>query len=104
MTQLGTKLRNVDHREGYPAGGIGHWCPGCGVMHVFAVAEWDGRTKAPSFSCQREFAARGFTTIAPATRCLYALHKGVIEYDAACTHRFAGRTVALPDLPGHLLD
>jgi hypothetical protein len=115
--QLGPKLRRVGADFGYPAGGLGHWCPGCGIMHVIVVDEpivdgngheWDGDTTAPTIlpdvdikwgdQVNPRFNGYG------GGRCHYILVAGVIEFMVDCTHAMKGKRVPLPDLPGHLRD
>jgi hypothetical protein len=106
--QLGTKLRLVGNDYGRPAGGIGHYCPACGIMHVVAVDSWNGNTAAPTFhpdidikwGDQANPRFNGFG----GGRCHYILTAGMIEFMVDCTHRFRGARVPLPDLPGHLRD
>lgn len=99
---LGKKLKRVGHAEAYPFGGIGHWCPGCRVMHVFPTSDWDGSREQPTVSSERRFEARGFGALVPATLCRYQLMAGVLRFMSDCTHALAGKSVPLPDLPGHL--
>lgn len=117
MVQISAKLVRVSDPEGYPAGGLGHWCPACGIMHVFAVGEpstrgvrwtWDGDVDRPTFQpdmniawgdeLRAAFAGRG------GGRCHYRLAAGVLEFAWDCTHALRGRRVPLPRLPAHLVD
>jgi hypothetical protein len=105
--QIGVKLRRVGHTHGVPVGGIGHWCPGCGIMHVFAVTEWDGNTREPTFSVEKNLAwgnARDPKWRWGGGRCRYTIRTGVIAFASDCTHKLAGQNAPLPELPGHLRD
>ena len=112
MAQIGTKLLRLGAREAYP-GGIGHWCPGCGIMHAFRTdltgdkrAIWDGNAAAPSFEPENNIVwgdRRDPKWPFGGGRCRYALIDGTIVFDSECTHELAGQRVSLPDLPGHLL-
>jgi hypothetical protein len=108
MSQIGKKLLRLGPTEGYPDGGVGHWCPGCGIMHAFSteapnrngtVALWDGDKAAPSFEPGNSFAWRW----PKPGLCAYAVVGGKITFAPGSTHLLAGRTVPLPDLPGHLI-
>lgn len=102
--QILPKLLRVGHQHGYPAGGIGHWCPGCRIMHVFPLDVANvGTLRAPTYP-DKLILTRGmpFTRLVPASRCHYRITAGMIEFHADSTHQLAGRTVPLPDLPGHL--
>lgn len=110
--QIGKYVRRVGQAHGRAAEGIGHWCPGCGVMHVFADDaadlrgkqwEWHG-VDAPTFSVERDITWRGFGGTVAAGRCHYAIRDGMISFFPDCTHALAGRHVPLPELPGHLRD
>lgn len=57
MSRLSAKLRSVGAADGYTAGGIAHWCPGCKRMHALAIDgynssgakwTWDGNVDAPT--------------------------------------------------------
>jgi len=106
--QIGTKLRRVGDREGCPHGGIGHWCPACQVMHVFAAWKWDGNAIAPTFVGDRTVAwgdqanarFKGFG----GGMCHYTLVAGMLEFFPDSTHALRGQRLPLPDLPGHLVD
>ena len=100
---LGPKLLRASHVHGRPEGGIGHWCPGCGVLHVIAPGiENRGTLATPDFDADFDLKWRGFGLIAPGGRCHYRIVLGLILFGRDCTHRLACITVPLPDLPGHL--
>jgi len=115
--QIGTKLRRVGHDFGYPTGGIGHWCPACGVMHVVSIDapqsdgkrfEWDGNKASPTILPDIDI--KWGDQVNPRVnghgggRCHYIINAGVIEFLFDCTHKMNGQRVPLPDLPGHLRD
>jgi hypothetical protein len=106
--QIGTKLRRVGDREGYPHGGIGHWCPACRVMHVFALWKWDDNAAAPTFIGDNavpwgdQVDAQGFRRRGGV--CHYTLIAGMLEFLSDSAHSLRGQRLPLPDLPGHLVD
>jgi hypothetical protein len=110
---LGARLIRVGPAEGYIAAGIGHWCPGCRMMHAFAIEGldargmrwlWNGAIDKPSFTPDRVVSWRGFKDLVPPGRCHYSLTEGVIHFFPDCTHALKGTRVPLPKLPGHLRD
>ena len=111
MGQINSKLRSV-------AGGFAHWCPGCEGMHVimthrdpdFPGPAWsfDGNTDAPTFNPSVLITYNGSDVgqkrdgddeRAPAARCHYFLHAGVLQFCGDSTHSLAGQNVSLPDIP-----
>ena len=109
---FGRKLRRVGHADGYPHGGIGHWCPACRAMHVFATDvpdsrghrwTWNGNETRPTFWPDRDVVTKGFKDLAPAGHCHYTLDAGTIAFATDCTHALKGQRVPLPDFPVHLL-
>jgi hypothetical protein len=114
---ISPKLRRIGQPEGYTFGGIGHWCPGCLVMHAFAIDgpnlygerwSWNGVIEAPTFTPDMNLAwgdvankkFRGFG----GGRCHSKLVNGVISFFGDCTHALNSGSVLLPNLPGHLRD
>lgn len=102
-TSAGAKLIRIGDREGYPDGGLGHWCPGCRMLHVFprSVANI-GSAQAPTFAADKTVTWRGFGALIAAGRCHYAVASGRIAFFPDCTHGLAGQIVPLPELPGHV--
>lgn len=95
-----------------------HWCPACEELHDFAVeqpfsngARWfwceNENAEAPTFSPSMNI------TVGPMPAdserpgaidvCHYFLSKGELCYLGDCTHRLAGQTVPLPDIPAQAL-
>lgn len=111
MGQISAKLRSVGRAEGYTAGGIAHWCPGCNRMHAFAIDgsnrngsqwTWDGNAEAPTCHPSMNITMarhQDQDVTVPAARCHYFLRAGRIEFLGDCTHALAGQTIDLPDLP-----
>lgn len=104
MGRVSAFLRNID-------GGFGHWCPGCGEMHVIHVdrpnssgARWtfDGNVTAPTFAPSINISAHDPEGEIPDERCHYFLRAGQLVFLGDCTHALAGQTVPLPELPDHL--
>lgn len=118
MSQVGTKMRRVGSAEGYTAGGLAHWCPGCEEMHQFALDgknssgaqwTWDGNVEAPSFSPSMNIRTNApdhphYQPDACSSVCHYFVRAGRIEYLGDCTHAMKGQTVPLPVLPARLRD
>ena len=97
---------HFDARHSY-GGHPSHWCPGCDELHSFAVdrpfhngARWsfDGDAAAPTFSPSMNIGTGPFPD-GHTERCHYFLHGGRIQFLGDCTHKLAGQTVDLPDLP-----
>jgi hypothetical protein len=109
MGKLSTVLRNVE-------GGFGHWCPGCGEMHV-VPNRWafDGNIEHPTFNPSVKIT--GVQTVVDEHGewtgewkrdadgkllpycCHYVLHAGQLQFCNDSTHALAGKTVPLPPLP-----
>lgn len=106
--QISNKLRAVGHDFGYAKGGIGHWCPACHVMHVSETDAWDGDPENPTLAGETNFAWGVLRNPAFKSfgggRCRYRIQGGIIHFERDCTHAMVGRSVPLPDLPGHLID
>lgn len=116
-TFLGPKLLRASHLHGYPGGGIGFFCPACRVLHVIPPGIANaGTPAAPDFPGDFTESWRGLPlpgdpvpgdqlglpALVPAGRCHYRIVAGFIHFERDSTHRLAGITVPLPDLPGHL--
>lgn len=83
----------IDHGKVYL-----HWCPGCESLHGInvekpndwnAVWSFDGNLESPTFS----------PSINLVGRCHYFIRAGRIEFCGDSTHKLAGQTVPLPDIP-----
>lgn len=93
----------------YPEGAttLAHWCPGCDNFHDYAVEtpmsngarwQWDGNAARPSFRPSMHIKI-GPTGSGKMYVCHYYLRDGKLEFLSDCTHKFAGQTVNLPDIP-----
>lgn len=112
MTPMSAKLArsHLDTRHnngGHPM----HWCPACEELHAFAVdrpfhngARWtfDGNLDAPTFAPSMNIAVGPFPD-GRVERCHYFLKAGRIQFLGDCTHKLAGQTIDLPDLPASVL-
>lgn len=115
MGQLSAKLRSVQ------GGAFGHWCPGCGGMHVIGPGwSFDGNLDSPTFGPSVKVTGkltvkneRGEWTgewvrdaagNAVDDCCHYFLIGGQLQFCGDSRHTLAGQTVPLPDLPEHLKD
>lgn len=99
----------------WPAGSIGHWCPGCDQGHDIAVdapnssgARWtfDGNAERPTFSPSINIRSGKYADpsfVDPdgycSSICHYFIRAGKIEFCADSTHHLSGKTVDLPDIP-----
>jgi hypothetical protein len=104
------KLRRVVHGQTGEPMGWAHFCPGCKHEHVFYIeygsVRWtfDGNLERPTFKKsmlvfmpeQKDDA--GKVVRAQRTLCHYHLVDGVLHFCKDSPH-FAGKKVALPDLP-----
>lgn len=117
MSLLSPKLvrTHYDPRSDY-GGHIAHWCPACAELHEFAVdrafrngARWtfDGKPNAPTFSPSMNIRIgpwpAGSKKAGTVEVCHYFLKRGRLQYLGDCTHRLAGQTVDLPDLPADVV-
>jgi hypothetical protein len=119
MGQLSAKLRSLN-------GGYGYWCQGCEEMHVVSKGwKFDGNLDAPTFSPSVLVTCGHYTPgFKPGGTCWCTYYKahpdeprdfecscchtfikgGMVEFLSDCTHKFAGQTLPLPDLPEHMRD
>lgn len=89
---LSNKLMQLD---GEPA----YWCPGCCVLHIVnvnvpnkhtnAIWSWNKDVNNPTFS----------PSIHIIGRCHSFVRDGKIQFLDDCSHKLAGRTVELPNIP-----
>jgi Family of unknown function (DUF6527) len=104
MPRLSAKLLQVAD------GIVAHWCPACERHHHIWIGrpqDWsfDGNLEAPTFSPSVKVTYDGRDAGqpgAPAACCHYFLHVGYLSFCADSTHKLAGKTVPLPDLPDGL--
>lgn len=84
-------LRRVTH------GVYAYWCPGCECGHQLDVSAtnddgkrvgWDGDHNTPTVEPDLTFPG-----------CRHQIRAGVIAYAADCTHKLAGKTVAMTGFP-----
>lgn len=75
-----------------------HYCPGCGHLHIIHVSrqnnvgaqwQWNGDADKPTFN----------PSVHIQGRCHYFLKDGMIEFLSDSTHKLAGQTVPLPEVP-----
>ena len=107
MGQAGKYLRTFGYgnKEGYKNGvGYSHYCPGCELLHVFAVSEpfsngakwtFNGDLEKPSFSPSMNIGPNW---------CHYYLTNGMLIFSASKGHSLTGKTVPLPELPPEYRD
>jgi len=101
MSLVSAVLRNTE--TGYM-----HWCPGCHELHHIPVSgqrawKFDGDVDAPTFSPSVRHSWGKFvgeTWVKNSDICHYFIRGGQIEFCADSTHALAGKTVALPPVPG----
>ncbi len=110
-----TKLVKLDVHY-WPLGGYGHWCPGCDSGHEINVdtlnysgAKWsfDGDVQCPTFTPSvnirwGRFADPNYKPEEGHDHsgiCHYNITAGKIVFHADSTHKLAGQTVELPDIP-----
>lgn len=83
------------------------WCPGCEMPHMIWVSKpnpngaqwrWNQDPHKPTFSPSILLKLPGGYV------CHSFLEDGVWRYLADCTHKLAGQTVPLPDLPRWVSD
>jgi len=113
MGQVSSVLRRV-------VGGYTHWCPACEETHSLPDGwNFDGNLESPTFTpsfkheCLKRVFVKGKWTgewvrdasgsTVPVV-CHYVLTSGVLNFQADCTHAFAGKSVPLPKLPEGLID
>lgn len=114
MGQINIKLRRVQD------GGIAHWCPGCGEIHILPSSWYfDGNLESPTFrpsfrhnGLQRVFIDGKWTgewrrdatgNTIPYT-CHYNVVAGELQFCNDCTHALVNQKVPIPDLPAGFTD
>lgn len=123
MGQISSKLRSVE------GNGLTYWCQGCEQPHTINHGNggwtWNGNVEKPTFSpsvlvtgghyaagwkgpdCWCNFAQRhpeAGPTNFKCGRCHTFIRDGMVQFLGDCTHKFAGQTLPLPDLPEHMRD
>lgn len=104
------KLKNV-----HPEGRDSMWyfyCPGCEEIHGFRVEpspgkgpiwSFDGNTERPTFNPSLLRRAGPYIEVGreliSQSICHLFLHNGRLQFLGDSTHKLAGQTVDLPDLP-----
>jgi len=113
MAEASPLLRTFSH-------GLLHWCPGCEHLHAIYTTpsrpngpKWDfnGDLSAPTFGPSVKHSWGRFVDPKHVDEepgesgiCHYFIRSGQIEFCSDSTHAFAGKTVPLPELPGHVRD
>lgn len=89
-------------------GGYCHWCPACESIHIYTTnnpqpngARWqfNGNVERPSFTPSMKITWGIYTPGDVEECCHYFLTDGKINYCPDCTHKLAGQSVDLPELP-----
>lgn len=102
------KLKKVE----CPDGSVRYYfyCPACKELHNFQTGSksgpnwsFDGDVEYPTVSPSLLMSTTHPETKVRRTLCHLFVKGGKIEYCGDCPHEFAGRTVALPDVPEGLL-
>jgi hypothetical protein len=106
MSVLGKKLRSLE------GGIVAFECLGCGCGHAIPVAaeppsrnwQWNGNADAPTFTPSilvtypaNPDAIEEFKEWRTERRCHSFVINGQIQYLPDSTHKFAGKTIELPD-------
>ena len=90
-----------------------HYCPGCEGMHnIHDSWVFNGNVDCPTFTPSVSVGGMtacmsnsGFKIVGKFVgarekgKCHYFLTNGQLQFLSDCTHRLAGKTVPLPDLP-----
>lgn len=100
MGQLSKVLRDAEGQR------LIYWCQGCDMAHSVRLKPdgphtWDGNAQAPTFVPSVLYNAEQFKD---GRICHTFIRNGMVEFLNDCTHRYAGQTVPLPDLPDWLQD
>lgn len=125
MGQISSKLRDGEDFLTY-------WCQGCEASHTVHIGSgygprwrWNGSADAPTFE-PSVFIRTGHhvpgVKLMPDGRCGFCvsaeedghptlcsvchtfIRDGRVQFLPDCTHRYAGQTLPLPDLPEHMRD
>lgn len=117
MGQVSRFLRSIE------GGRLGYWCQGCDMLHMVRVEgdepgpKWgyNGNPDAPTFTpsvlvqydhwvppAQPGQPAGAQTKMSEV--CHTFITNGMVQFLGDCTHRFAGQTVPLPELPSEWTD
>lgn len=70
------------------------WCPGCECAHRYAVPRWsfNGNEQSPTFTPSLLCSSEKFC-------CHLFMTDGKLKFLGDCTHKLAGQTVDVPELP-----
>jgi len=87
-------------------GGFVHQCPGCNQLHWIVVGDdghrWDGDLERPTFWPKFQNMSTGYSPMDKQQfhrHCSYYIVGGVIQFDADCTHPYAGKSMPMPEVP-----
>lgn len=79
-----------------------HWCPACLELHPLPDGwEFDGNLESPTFKPSFKHTWNGHRTGLGEVNevCHYVLTSGVLHFCGDCTHKLAGISEPLPELP-----
>lgn len=117
MGQVSACLRRVATKDG--SIGYGHYCPGCGQIHIVYVKSDGARQGRPIWGFNDNLEKPSFTPsvryfepehlddgvkVPEHTICHYHITDGEIRYCGDCQHELSGKTVPLPALPARYSD
>jgi len=104
---MANKVHRIVQSDGVTTYGYHFQCPGCEEIHTVRVGDKHGwtfngdlerPTFHPSVLCWRNMFT-GRTTPPEYIRCHSFVLDGMIRFLGDCTHKLAGQTVPLGDLP-----
>jgi hypothetical protein len=98
----------------------GHWCPGCGEMHLIPDTwSFNGNVHVPSFGPSVKITGKQIVKVngqwtgewvrdaagnTVDSCCHYILTSGQLQFCGDCTHALSGQNVPLPPLPDGFTD
>lgn len=83
-------------------GGYHFWCPGCEELHTLDDTwKFNGDTETPTFSPS---VLVTWGSNQPNRRCHLYIRTGRLQFLGDCTHKLAGQTVPMVELPDWVLD
>jgi hypothetical protein len=78
-------------------GSVVHWCPGCRMLHPICIDpdaavkwSWNSDPVKPTFN-------PSVKVLSP--QCHYFVREGKIQYLSDCSHKYAGQTIDMPEIP-----